>query len=167
MDLWVSPFCEEPGEDGREYLWLIPKWAYVGIGCRRNTDESAINDVFEEALKACNTGRLDPRSIRTCASVTLKSDEKGLQDFCRNRGFDICFFTPEELEKVPGDYTESDFVRETVGVGSVCERSAMAVALRSGEVEVGQQEPYFTLKKFARDGVTIAIVIKEEELKYE
>ena len=34
-------------------------------------------------------------------------------------------------------------------------------------VEAGQPEPCFTLKKFARDGVTIAIVIKEEELKYE
>lgn len=167
MDLWISPFCGEPGEDERDYLWLIPKWAYVGIGCRRNTDESTINDVFEEALKACSTGRLDPRSIRTCASVTLKADEKGLQDFCSNRGLDIEFFTPEELEAVPGEYTESDFVRETVGVGSVCERSAMAAALRSGAVEAGQPEPCFTLKKFARDGVTIAIVIKEEELKYE
>ena len=44
---------------------------------------------------------------------------------------------------------------------------AMAAALRSGAVEAGQPEPCFTLKKFARDGVTIAIVIKEEELKYE
>ena len=34
-------------------------------------------------------------------------------------------------------------------------------------VEAETSEPCFTLKKFARDGVTIAIVIKEEELKYE
>lgn len=167
MDLWISPFCEEPGEDEREYLWLIPKWAYVGIGCRRNTDESTINDVFEEALKACSMGQLDSRSIRTCASVTVKADEKGLQGFCRNRGLEIRFFTPEELDSVPGEFTESEFVKKTVGVGNVCERSALAAALSEAKAEPEGMECYFALKKFARDGVTIAIVIKEEELKYE
>lgn len=193
MDMWISPFRpdeEEAGAEGAgrgaadaasnspeaDCLWLIPKWAYVGLGCRRNTEASVIDDVYNEALKACNMGQLDPRAIRSFASVTLKADEKGLLEFCEQQGVPVHFFTLEELEKAPGEYTESEFVRETVGVGSVCERSAMLASLMETPASAGQEpkksspavhEPYFTLRKFARDGVTIAIVIKEEELKYE
>lgn len=174
MDMWISPF--RPDEEEADCLWLIPKWAYVGLGCRRNTKASVIDDVYWDALKACNMGQLDPRAIRSFASVTLKADEKGLLEFCEKQGVPVHFFTPEELEKAPGEYTESEFVRETVGVGSVCERSAMLASMMgacagggaSGIASSGAgAEPYFTLRKFARDGVTIAIVIKEEELKYE
>ena len=84
----------------------------------------------------------------------------------RRENFDIRFFTPEHLKAVQGEFTESEFVKETVGVGNVCERSAMALAMENTSGGDGLQ-PYFKLRKFAEDGVTIAIVIKEEELRYE
>lgn len=159
MNLVVSPFRDEKSQ-AENALWLIPKWAFVGLGCKKDTSKEKIQAAFDEALKESH---VDIRSIKGCASATIKSQEKGLLEFCGERNFDIEFFDADILEDVPGDFTESDFVRSVTGVGSVCERSAMALSLMKGEGKVN----YFALRKFAKDGVTVAIVIREEEYKYE
>ena len=166
MELRISPFIEEAYER-ENCLQLIPKWAYIGIGCRKGTDKDVIGNVFDKALRACGEEGLYEESISCCASITLKEDEKGLIDFCGERNLDIRFFTQDELKKVPGEYAESEFVKNIAGVGNVCERSAMAAAL--GDFSGGKREKqcYFALRKFAENGVTIAIVIGEEEIIYE
>lgn len=159
MSLVVSPFADEKSQ-AEKTLWLIPKWAFVGLGCKKDTPKERIKETFEAALAE---SKIDRRSIKGCASATIKAEEKGLLEFCKEEGFDIEFFDADILEDVPGDFTESDFVRSVTGVGSVCERSAMALSLMKGEGKLN----YFALRKFAKDGVTVAIVVREEDLKYE
>lgn len=159
MKMVISPFDDETSRS-ENTLWLIPKWSYMGIGCKKDTPKDKIEEAYKEALIA---SKVDPRSIRGCASASIKAQEKGLLDFCKSHEFEVEFFDSDILEDIPGDFTESDFVRSVAGVGSVCERSACALALMKGNGKAY----YFALRKFAKDGVTVAIVVMEEDLKYE
>ena len=66
-------------------------------------------------------------------------------------------YSAGELSDIKGDFAESAFVKEKVGVDNVCERSACA-ASGGGERLVG---------KTACDGITIAVYkITEMENSY-
>ena len=54
---------------------------------------------------------------------------------------------------VEGDFNESDFVKENVGVGNVCERSALLAA--------GEESTIIKEKK-AFDGMTFAAARREK-----
>ena len=66
--------------------------------------------------------------------------------------------------KVEGEFSESEFVRSTVGVGNVCERSAMycaavyKAALHNSSINSGGR---LIIKKTARDGVTVAAAVRD------
>ena len=57
-------------------------------------------------------------------------------------------FTKEELENVNGNFSASEFVKDTVGVDNVCERAAVKASEEMGEL---------TVKKIAKDGITLAV----------
>ena len=82
-------------------------------------------------------------------SIDLKKDEAGILGFCRMRKWPFTTFTAEELAAAPGEFTESEFVKKTTGVGSVCERSA---AYAGGTI---------IEKKFSHSGVTFAFGVKD------
>ena len=88
---------------------------------------------------------LEPRAIARIASVDLKRDETGLIEAAESLGAKTAFFTAGELNAAPGAFSESDFVRETVGTGCVCERAAV---LAGGDLIVN---------KTVTDGVTAAV----------
>ena len=54
-------------------------------------------------------------------------------------------FSKDELNGVEGEFNESEFVKQTVGVGNVCERS---VLIQCNNLIMG---------KTAKDGITLAI----------
>jgi len=64
----------------------------------------------------------------------------------------ISIFVGYKLKKVPGDFTASAFVAQTVGVDNVCERAAVAAA-DGGSLLIHKQ---------AMDGVTIAVAKREK-----
>lgn len=128
-------------------LHLVPKVLYLGVGCRRGIATELVEACFEKVKE--ETGILE-EAIICAGTIDLKKDETGLLAFCKNHGWDLKIFTSEELQAVPGDYTESAFVKSITGVSNVCERSAMAA---------GGKE--LILRKFALNGVTMAIAIKE------
>ncbi len=66
-------------------------------------------------------------------------------DFCWENGWPISFYSAEELSRVRGDFTPSDFVESVTGVDNVCERAALT----------GAKE--LIVKKTAIGDVTIAI----------
>lgn len=113
-------------------VYLRPKNLFVGIGCKRGTSEELIENAFEEALKLCGGYAYQVKSI---ASVTLKSDEKGLLDFAKHHNFPIHFYEPNELKKIEEEYhlSHSKFVEKTIGVGNVCQTSALMES-RQGKV---------------------------------
>ena len=75
----------------------------------------------------------------------------------------VPFLTYEkgELEQVPGQFAESDFVKKTVGIGNVCERAAAAACLEAGK------EVRLLIPKRAGNGVTVAAACFEPEIRFE
>ncbi len=129
-------------------LRLVPRDLVIGIGCRRGIHILDIEGMFGKALAKIGVS-ID--RVRALASIDLKSDESGLLEFASAHRLPITFFSAEELNSVEGEFSWSGFVNSVTGVDCVCERSA--VKLSNGGKLV--------LKKFAGDGVTIAIA-KEE-----
>ena len=68
-------------------------------------------------------------------------------------------YPAQELCAQNGTFTASDFVRRTVGVDNVCERSALCAAVCEGWIPQNARfEQYVRLSKQAQDGMTLAAV---------
>lgn len=108
-------------------LILRPKTYTMGIGCRRDTPKELILDAIIQSL---DRWKLSPKSVLTAASVVVKSDEVGLLEAVQELGWPIVFFEQEELAQVIETYhlKESTFVKGTIGVGNVCETTALLAA---------------------------------------
>lgn len=127
-------------------LLLIPRALTLGIGCRRGTPCETIEAAVKQTLEE---NQLNLRAVKEIASVTLKADEEGLLAFANKYRLPIQFYTPDQLNAVEGQFSASAFVKNTVGVDNVCERSA---ALGGGRLIV---------KKTAGQGVTVAVAESE------
>ncbi|MBR3146904.1 MAG: cobalt-precorrin 5A hydrolase [Eubacterium sp.] len=123
-------------------LHIVPQIVHLGVGCRKDTPEAAIETAFA-AFKR-ETGLIE-RSVVKCASIDIKAAEPGLREFCEFHGWRFDTFTAEELGRAEGDFDSSEFVKKTTGVDNVCERAA--VTSSGGKL---------LLKKFAHEGVTFA-----------
>ncbi len=134
-------------------LRLIPRIVTLGIGCRRGISAEAIGEAVTTALGGAG---IDPRSVCRVASIDVKRDEAGLAVYASEIGAELVFYSAEELDAVPGDFAESEFVRKTVGVGNVCERAAV---LGSGIGEL-------LIEKTAHDGVTVAAAVREWRVEF-
>ncbi|MDU7876213.1 MAG: cobalamin biosynthesis protein [Veillonella sp.] len=110
-----------------EQLILRPRTYTMGIGCRRDTPKELILDAITQSLQA---HKLSPKSIVTAASVIVKQDEVGLLEAVNELGWAIHFYTQEEIAPVieEQDLKESTFVKGTIGVGNVCETTALLAA---------------------------------------
>ena len=106
-------------------LHLIPQNLVIGAGCRRNTAFDKVESLFETLM---GEGNFDSRSVSVLASINLKCDEACLHTAAKKYGWKLCFYSTEQLLQAPGDFEESEFVAQTVGVGNVCERSAVFAA---------------------------------------
>lgn len=138
-------------------LYLIPKVITLGIGCRRDTPRENIEAVTGELLLEAG---IFTEAVEQAASIDLKKDEAGIRAFCEKRGWPFVTYTADELNGAEGSFSESDFVREVTGVGSVCERAAV---LGSSGTEPGR----LIRKKYARDGVTAALAVKKWSVEFE
>ncbi len=145
----VSYKTAEPFE---KTLRIIPKCLILGVGCRRGTPKELIESAVEAVLEE---NEMDMRAVLSAASITLKADEAGLLEFCRESGIRIAFYTAEELRRVEGDFTPSEFVKSITGVDNVCERAAMLGSDR------------LLVKKTPVSGVTVAIGIKNTEIAFQ
>lgn len=92
---------------------------------------------------------VDPTLVRLLWAI-LTFTGPGLCSLAEKLGVPFFTYTGEELAAVPGAFTESEFVRQVTGVGSVCERAAVAACREASE------DTRLLMKKYARDGVTVA-----------
>lgn len=127
-------------------LRLIPRIVTLGVGCRRGTPEKTVFAAITEVLERHN---IDICAVCRIASIDVKRDEPGLLACAEKLDVPAVFFSAEELNAVPGDFQESEFVKQTVGVGSVCERAAVCAG---GKLIV---------RKTALNGVTVAAAIED------
>lgn len=134
-------------------LHLIPRIVAVGIGCKKDKEEAAIEEAVLSALAA---NHLSIHSVFGAASIDLKAHEPGILKFCEKYEIPFTTFTSKELMETKGEFTSSSFVQGITGVDNVCERSA--AALSNGSL---------IQKKTAGNGVTVALAVKEWSVEFE
>ena len=135
-----------------ETLLLVPRVLRVGLGCRRGTPREAIDALIDEVFRRHG---LRPEAVAEAATIDAKADEAGLTACCQARGWPLRILSAAQLRAVPGEFAESEFVREAVGVGNVCERAAMAGGGR------------LVVPKTAENGVTVAVAELEWGIDFE
>ena len=123
-------------------LHLVLRVATVGVGCRKGTDPSALEQAVADALAEAN---VSAKAVTAIASINVKKDELAILELASKMGWSPVFYTADELAAVPGEFSSSDFVKRTVGVDNVCERAACA---SGGELVLGKQ---------AGGGITVAL----------
>ena len=139
LGIYIGIHCNEPYAST---LRLIPRVVTLGIGCRKGISR---DDIMKAVRTVLDSEGIDLRAVGTVASIDVKKEEKGLLETAEVLGARTVFYTADELNAVPGEFDESEFVRKTVGTGNVCERAA---ALAGGELKV---------RKTAMNGVTVAV----------
>lgn len=126
-------------------LLLAPKEYVIGIGYKKGKTKEEISCAVKNTLDNLDIG-LD--QIAYIASIDLKKDEQGIIDFAEGQKIEYLTFTADELLRVEGDFTESEFVKDKTGVGNVCERAAVCACENGGEL---------IRKKSKYDGITISV----------
>ena len=112
------------------HLYLRPTTLSIGIGCRKGTTSgeiwSAVND-------ACRKIGRSTKSIAIVGSSIVKQEEIGLLAAVQQLEIPIEFYTNEQLQAVIDIYRldVSKFVEDEIGVGNICEASALLGARAS------------------------------------
>ena len=131
--------------DAEYSLLLKPKDYTVGLGMKKDKDRAELEAFFLETLKGEG---LNPEDIYALCTIDIKENEPALKALRDKYRIPVISFDKELLLKANGEFSSSDFVKETVGVDNVCERSAVLGAGAGAKL---------ILKKTAKDGMTIAI----------
>ena len=134
-------------------LVLMPQPYTVGIGCKKDKPVEDLDGFFRKCLAESG---ITPDEIRCIASIDVKKDEAGLTALCEKYKLPFKTYTAEALESLEGEFSESAFVKSTVGVGCVCERAAVM----SGGSKLIK-------RKTAENGMTLAIGKNEEDICFE
>ena len=129
-------------------LYLVPKAAVLGIGCKKGTSQDVIQKQITEVLT--EHGILE-EAVDMAATIDLKANEPGLLSLTKKKGWKFRTFSAEELRAAPGIYQASAFVQSVTGVDNVCERSAK-LASNYGKI---------IIEKHGACGVTVACAEKD------
>ena len=148
IGIYIGVRREEPYD---QTLRLIPRTVILGIGCRRGMPAADIMNAVRSVLDGAG---IDMLSVGKIASIDVKKDEKGILELAKILKVQPVFYSAEELNAVPGEFDESEFVRKTVGTGNVCERAAV---LAGGEL---------IIKKTAVSGVTVAVSVQDRRIEF-
>lgn len=133
---------------------VVPAVVSLGMGCRRGKDGASILHAAQASLESALVYR---EALKGLYSIDLKKDEEGLCALSEMWKIPFQTFSEEELLTLDGDFTSSAFVKETVGVDNVCERSAVLGAGGGSLIK----------KKQAADSVTAALAIEDWRIRFE
>lgn len=136
-------------------LLLIPKEYVVGIGCRRGKEEEKLWSWIQRNIRELGIAM---EQIYAFASIDKKKDEESLLTIARKERIPFFTYSAKELECVQGNFQESEFVKETVGVANVCERAALLACGEGGSL---------VYEKHAEDGMTIAIAKRKWSVTFD
>lgn len=130
-----------------EILFLEPKKYVIGIGCRKGTESEKMADFIREFLAE---NGIDQRLVSRVCSIDLKAEEECIKQTARQLRAEFTVFSKDDLLSVIGDFTTSDFVKQTVGVDNVCERSALLGASE----DAGNLRGFYSSGCFGNPGET-------------
>lgn len=120
-------------------LNMAPKNLVLGVGSKKGADFSALWELIEHTLSETQIKR-----ICEVATIDIKANEPCILKLCETLKVPLKTYSAEQLSQVRGSFSVSEFVRSTVGVDNVCERSAAA---GGNSLIIGKQ---------AAGGVTVA-----------
>lgn len=123
-------------------LSALPRVLVLGIGCRKGVSREVLQGQVDIALTQIGS---NPKAVCAMHTIDRKAEEPGLLALCAASGWPLRTFSAETLRAVPGAFTASQLVEDTVGVDNVCERAAVATGGR------------LLLEKQAGNGMTVAI----------
>ncbi len=126
-------------------LILTPGRYVVGMGCKAGKSFDELKGFLSELLVEKG---ISEKSLVALCSIDAKSKERGLIELATELGIPFITYTVEELISLEGRFNDSDFVKDTVGVGNVCERSVAFYMKNAGKIVV---------QKVSKDGMTCAI----------
>lgn len=151
LGICISPFDVETPFD--KTLYLIPRQVVLGIGCRKDVAPDDM-DAFVTDILAKE--HLHPASLLAIASISLKKDEPCLTELAKRYQVPFYTYSADELAKVEGAHSSSEYVKNITGVDNVCERAAL---LCSGAKRL-------LLQKTIASGKTIAIALSDKPLHF-
>lgn len=130
-------------------ITLNPREYVLGVGCRKGKEKEKLETLIAQVLEK---NQIKISQIAAIASIDVKAEEEALLTWSQKHRVPFFTYSGEELAQVEGEFQESTFVKQTVGIGNVCERAARKAAGIEGRV---------IAKKYAEDGMTLAIAKKE------
>ncbi|WP_243240056.1 cobalt-precorrin 5A hydrolase [Romboutsia sp. 1001285H_161024_C4] len=122
---------------------VVPKEIVIGIGCRRNTESSLLQESLNNLLHQYN---IDINSIKEIGSIDVKSDEKAIIDLASSLSVPFKTFSVDEISKVDHLFEKSEFVKKNVGV--YCVSEPVAYLLSEGNL---------IIEKHKYKGITISV----------
>ena len=140
--------AESPAAENLATIRLCPGRYAVGMGCRKGKSSDEIRE-FAERVLAENV--VDAAEVGAIATIDIKAEEPGIKALAEYWKVPLITYEATLLEKVQGDFASSEFVKKTVGVDSVAERSAVLAAGSGSKLIVRKQ---------AENGMTIAVAEK-------
>ena len=135
-------------------LRLRPSEYVLGIGCKEGKKEEELEKFIEKILEDQD---LTWDDLAYITSIDRKKNEKGIVDLCVHKKIEYRTFSAEQLRKIKGRFHTSDFVKKTVGVDNVCERSALAGCNGKGRLVVEKQ---------MENGKTLAVAKREMKIDW-
>ncbi|NLL78875.1 MAG: hypothetical protein GX234_03600 [Clostridiales bacterium] len=140
--------CTKEREFDTQIL-LRPKEYVIGMGCRKGKEADEIAALINRTLKKLG---ICLHQVFALSSIEQKREEAGFLAWSRKADIPFITYTAEELQRVPGNFHSSAFVKEKVGVSNVCERAALMACGAGGRL---------VFEKQAEDGMTIAVARRE------
>lgn len=128
---------------------LVPMDLVVGIGCRKGKTEV---ELMEFLMQVLTEFHLSKYRIGKICSVEIKAKEEGMVALARLLNVPFVTYSKELLLAAEGVFSGSDFVKETVGIDNVCERSAVV-----GCKNIWNTEGVLLIPKQVKSGMTIAV----------
>lgn len=128
-------------------LVLRPRTLVIGTGCMRGVEAALYEKCLTEFLQSAGVSLL---SVRALATIEQKANEPALLYFTQKYRLPLLTYPAEALRTVPGTFSHSDYVEQTVGVGNVCERAACLAS--GGRLLIG---------KTRYPGITLALAGEE------
>lgn len=120
--LWITDRIVEAAIPANRILWYRPRSLILGVGCERGISEAALEDGIDRFLATHGFAR---SSIHAVASLDVKRDEEALLAVASRHGWDLHFFTAEELAAVESAPNPSAVVEKCVGTPGVAEPAAL------------------------------------------
>lgn len=130
-------------------LNLVPKILALGVGCRKNIPPEVFESFILETLAEKN---ISLKAVKSLATIDIKREEECILQFAKKYSLALEAFSAAQLREVEGDFSPSDFVKETTGVDNVCERSAALACSKAGGGQL-------LMGKTVQNGMTMAVSI--------